>query len=201
MAKQGCLVLVCLLLANRMATAADPALEKAMELAKKAGGQIRADSVTGDIEHVFLDDAKATDADVVAIVDLLKKTKPESKANIQQVFLGPEHTDKAVQKLAEIKTIRFVCLRRTKVTDKGLAALKGLPKLATLRATEIGITDEGLKHLGEMKELQQIFLDDTKITDAGLKHLQKLRLVTLSVKRTKVTEVGAQSFKGVKVER
>jgi hypothetical protein len=200
MARQFCLSVLVLLLATGT-TLADEALAQAMARVKKAGGQLKKDAKTGSIDQLFLDDALATDEDVAAVVDALKKARPESKVHIRQVFLGPARTDAAVKKVAELETFAFLCIRPTKVTDKGLAALKPLTKLTTLRANQTAITDEGLKHLGEVKNLQQLFLDKTQITDEGLKHLQKLRLVVVSVKGTKVTEAGAKSLKGVTVDR
>ena len=91
------------------------------------------------------------------------------------------------------------------VADAILDALSALHRRGVihrdLKPANIFLTDEGLKHLGEVKNLQQLFLDNTKVTDEGLKHLQKLRLVVVSVKGTKVTEAGAKSLKGVTVDR
>jgi hypothetical protein len=143
----------------------------------------------------------ATDADVAAVVDAIKKVQPQARVPIRQVFLGPNITDAGIKKITELKTLAFLCIRRTKVTDKGLAELKKLPNLMTMRANNTAITDEGLKHLAEVKSIRQLLLDNTMITDEGLKHLTKLDLVTLNVKGTKVTEAGARLFREGVVER
>jgi hypothetical protein len=157
--------------------------------------------MTGDVEHLFLDSPKTTDEDIAAVVDALKKVKPESKVAIRQVFLGPAHTDAALEKVAELKALGFLCIRRSKVTDKGLVELKRLTKLSTMRANDTALFDEGLKHLGEVKGLRQLFLDGTRITDEGLEHLVKLPLVILSVKGTRVTDAGARSLEGTTLDR
>jgi len=197
MVKHFCLTVFGLVVVAGTA-AADEALAQAMARAEKAAGKLRRDSTTGDFEHLFLDSPKATDEDLAAVVDALKQVKPESKVAMRQVFLGPAHTDAALKKVAELKALGFLCIRRSKMTDKELAELKPLTNLATLRANDTAITDEGLKHLGEVRGLQQLFLDGTQITDEGLKHLAKLGLVILSVKGTKVSEAGARSLKGTR---
>lgn len=90
------------------------------------------------------------------------------------LLLGPAFTDEAVAEIAHIKTLRDVQLHRTRVTDKGIAALAELPHLRRLTFWGSGLTDEGLKDVARMKQLQYLEISDAPITDAGLRTLAGL---------------------------
>jgi hypothetical protein len=183
------------------AAGADEAFDRAKARAEKVGAEIKKPTGSEFYEHLFFDFSKATDDDIVAIVDHLKKAKPESKVKITDVYLGPAHSDAALKNLAELDAIELLDARKTKVTDKGLEPVGTLRKLKVLRLFQTGITDEGLKHLTGLKDMHYLDLEDIKVTDAGLKHLMGLDLKTLKAKGTKVTAEGAKLFKSGVVER
>ena len=61
----------------------------------------------------------------------------------------------------------------TKITDAGMADLKGLTNLKTLRLALTQITDAGLVHLKGLTNLESLSLFGTQVTDAGIAELQK----------------------------
>ena len=64
-------------------------------------------------------------------------------------------------------------LANSKITDAGLAHLKGLVTMKELDLDGCEITDAGLVHLKGLSNLKKVILSVTKITDAGVKSLQK----------------------------
>ena len=72
------------------------------------------------------------------------------------------------------KAVIGVALGGTKVTDAGLAHLKGLTQLQSLNLGFTKVTDTGLEHLRRLTKLQRLNLNYTKVTDAGLEYLNGL---------------------------
>lgn len=58
------------------------------------------------------------------------------------------------------------------ITDAGLAHLKALTSLETLRLDNTQITDEGLEHLKGLTSLKYLNLQGTKVTPAGITELK-----------------------------
>jgi hypothetical protein len=82
-------------------------------------------------------------------------------------------------------------LTATHVTDKGLAAIKGLKHLTALSLGAKQITDAGLTELRGLTNLTTLDLSSTKIEDAGLKELKPLKnLTSLNLMLTQVTDAG-----------
>jgi Leucine-rich repeat (LRR) protein len=52
--------------------------------------------------------------------------------------------------------------------------LKGQTSLSELSLSETRVTDAGLAHLRGLKGLTELWLDHTPVTDAGLAHLKGL---------------------------
>jgi hypothetical protein len=200
MTRSLCVAVLGLLTAG-YACAADPAFDRAKARVEKVGAELKKPSNSEFYEQLFFDFSKASEDDVAAIADDLKKAKAESKVRITHVTLAPGHGDKALAKVTQFTTLEVLDIRKGKVPDKGLAAVKPLKNLKVLRAFQTGIGDEGLKHLTGLGELHYLDLEETKVTDVGLKQLTKLSLNTLKVKGTKVTAEGAKLFKAGVVER
>jgi hypothetical protein len=104
--------------------------------------------------------------------------------------------------------LRELDLRQTKVTDKGLAHLKGLTGLQVLRlgevlVTEPGqpplITDAGLAHLKDLTRLRVLSLKETGITGHGLRYLEDMKdLEELDLERTIVRSADLAHLKDLK---
>lgn len=85
----------------------------------------------------------------------------------------------------------------TKTTDKGFAALKGLPHLRKLMIERANLTSNGANSIGQCKELRYLSLVNVGLTDAGLANLNKLTMLehlTLS-ENPKITDEGMITVK------
>jgi hypothetical protein len=105
-------------------------------------------------------------------------------------------SDSGIAVLEGKQNVRWLELRRTKVTDEGLKHLRGMdlealdlstthigdpglaalgeldfPALKTLALEHLNITDEGISHLANFKSLEFLSIAGTKVTKAGIKHL------------------------------
>ena len=69
-------------------------------------------------------------------------------------------------------------------------------QLGFLELTDTAVTDAGLEHLRPLKRPAPLYLDGTGVTDKGMAALAAGagRLETLSVSRTRITDVGVASL-------
>jgi hypothetical protein len=83
------------------------------------------------------------------------------------------------QRLAQLcdtdgmETVLYLWLEGTKITDKGLGALRRLARLRTLGLRGTAITDAGLEHVKSLGTLRFLDVSDTKVSDGGVKRLQE----------------------------
>ena len=106
------------------------------------------------------------------------------------VLTGTKVTDAGLRHLRGMKELSQLDLSRTMISDTGLECLEGLKKVIMLDLSGTKVTDKGLEHLKALNQLQELKLDGTNVTDAGLEHLKRLRVDTLSLAHTKVTNSG-----------
>jgi hypothetical protein len=105
-------------------------------------------------------------------------------------------TDERLRIVAQLKELRFLQLRSTKVTDAGTKHLRGLTLLEGLDLSNTKITDNGLADLTRLENLRSLQLQHTAITDSGLKYLTGLhRLEDLFLQHTSVTDAGIARLK------
>ena len=64
-----------------------------------------------------------------------------------------------------------LALGATRVSDSGLAQLKGMKGLQELDLAHTNVTDDGLAQLKSMTGLRTLDLSETKISDAGFEYL------------------------------
>jgi hypothetical protein len=106
-------------------------------------------------------------------------------------------TDSGMALLEGKQNVRWLELRKTKVTDEGLKHLRGMdleeldlstthigdaglaalgeldfPGLKTLALEHLNVTDEGISHLAHFKSLEFLSIAGTKVTKEGIKHLR-----------------------------
>lgn len=67
--------------------------------------------------------------------------------------------------------LRLIRLRAPQVTDDGLASLPRLPGLRWLHLMEVPLTDAGLETFRSMPKLESLYLDGDRATDDGLSAL------------------------------
>lgn len=131
-------------------------------------------------------------------------------------------TDEDLLNTPGLARLRNLSLGRTKVTEKGLAALGVCKELRWLELTALSVTDEMLAQFKGNTKLEQLYLDGTKIsnaslpliasfssleeldlsnvpiTDEGLSVLGKLRkLKTLHLTGSGVTTAGVKQLKSL----
>lgn len=108
-------------------------------------------------------------------------------------------TDKGMAAVGKLTKLAHLDLTATKVTGKGLAELKGLTALEHLSLSFTSVDDDGVKVIEKFTALINLDLTSSKVTDAGVKgiaSLQKLKILHLS--RTKVTDAGVKTLAGLK---
>ena len=66
-------------------------------------------------------------------------------------------------------------VRDSKVTDAGLAHLKGLTQIRSLFLGRTQVSGQGLIHLKGMTQLRSLSLNYTNVSESGLVHLKGLR--------------------------
>jgi len=89
--------------------------------------------------------------------------------------------DAGLEKLKGMDQLERLSLQYTKVTDKGLAYLKGLKGLKYLILPP-DTTDAGLANMKGLSSLEELYISDSKVTEDGLIHLKGMPgLKTLSV--------------------
>ena len=72
-----------------------------------------------------------------------------------------------------IESLVRLHLGNTKISDAGLAHLKGLKNLTYLNLYGTEVSDAGLKHLRGLKKLEKLFVWQTQVTPAGVDRLRK----------------------------
>jgi serine/threonine protein kinase len=111
------------------------------------------------------------------------------------------HKIRAVKDLpADPLTLTWVELNGLgdRVTDEGLAHLRGCRELAVALIWGASVTDAGAEHLKELTKLTFLTFGSTKLTDAGLRHFKGLtELRSLGVSFTGVTNAGLVELKGL----
>ena len=83
-------------------------------------------------------------------------------------------TDKQVELLTKVKTLRRLVFLEARLAAGQLKVLSALPKLQVLVLRECGVTNRGLEWIGQMKELRSLEIRGEPIDAEGLKHLAGL---------------------------
>ena len=85
-----------------------------------------------------------------------------------------------------------------RVTDVGIAHLKGLPALKHLDLRDTRMSDEGLKHFSEMNQLEELVLMGNQFTDEGVGHLENCQqLRTLQLRLPQMTDKALPKISGL----
>ena len=124
----------------------------------------------------------------VAIVPV--SLNPADGLALRTITVADRVDDAALAKLEKI--LPYVVdadLARTRITDKGLASLKGAKYLRKLRLDHTAVTAAGLPALAPLASLESLNLVGTKMGDAAVAQLQKFS----AVKRLYIHETGLTS--------
>jgi hypothetical protein len=113
---------------------------------------------------------------------------------------GSQATDRTMDVVAGLNDLEELTMDNARVTDAGIAKLKGLKKLRALRietdSGKLPIGDTGMAHLKSLTRLEHLILGEAEITDAGLAELKGLAsLKELCIGANRVTREGMQRFR------
>jgi serine/threonine protein kinase/Leucine-rich repeat (LRR) protein len=95
--------------------------------------------------------------------------------------------DRDMPTVGALKTLEFLELSKTRVSDSGLMHLRGLTQLRELWLTDTAVTDKGMEHLGKLVSVEALMLAGTKLDGSGLRYLANLKkLQNLNISGTLV---------------
>jgi formylglycine-generating enzyme required for sulfatase activity len=147
--------------------------------------------------------APAATADAVALIEKLggkyrQDFSVEGKPLIEINLLSKPVHDDDLRAFAGQAHLQVLILGDTRISDAGLAHLKGLTSLNRLDLGTTDITNVGLVNLKDMTKLQRLELYRTTVGDAGLAHLSGLTdLRVLGLEGTRVGDAGMASLKSL----
>lgn len=99
---------------------------------------------------------------------------------------GPQVTDGVISHVGAITELWDLQLKRTSVTEEGLAGLVPLKQLSFLTIEGSTLSATGLQHIGRIR-VAHLKLCDTKVTTEGVAELVKMDLSTIGVSSTCVS--------------
>lgn len=132
-------------------------------------------------------------------VDFVDGEDAYGLANFQRLgVLGigfRKNPDAGLSYLARLTRLTWLSIESDdRVTDRGVQQLSGLKSLKYLSIHPSAITDDGLVAIKDLP-LTVLRLDDSRITDGGLQVTHKMPLAELSVKNTKVTRAALRDLR------
>ncbi len=97
-------------------------------------------------------------------------------------------TDASAATLSQIKTLDFLQLNATSLSDEFLERLEPLPELENLGLRGTQVTADGMKYLSRHPKLMKLDVYHTDIDDSGVQHLVACQSLTdVGLSATKVT--------------
>ncbi|MDX1945585.1 MAG: hypothetical protein SFU86_09255, partial [Pirellulaceae bacterium] len=108
---------------------------------------------------------------------------------------SPRVTDEGLAHLDKLHNLRWLSLRRAKLTNSSLERIAKLAKLASLNLDETTVGDDGLAKLAGLANLADLSLAKTPITEGSVATLGKLKsLRSLSLVGTSLTPSALQQL-------
>jgi len=96
----------------------------------------------------------------------------------------------------DLKQLRYLDLRLTKIGDEGVGRIRNLTGLQTLNLFRTQLGDKGLASLKKLINLETLLIGGTKVTDAGLASLKPFKkLKKLSLFQTEISNGGIATLK------
>jgi uncharacterized membrane protein/mono/diheme cytochrome c family protein len=140
-------------------------------------GSVKPGEQASDIpaEPVPFADAAAIERLKKAGVMVIPVEKNSAYLSVNFVTAG-EGADSLVQLLEPLKKqILWLKLDHAKISDKSMQVIAGLTTLRRLHLSHTDVSDAGLSHLKSLTQLQSLNLVGTKVTANGLKQLEKIK--------------------------
>jgi hypothetical protein len=142
----------------------------------------------GNVTNVLLNEHPGLTDEQLAPIARLTKVLQVNLANTGA-------TDATLERLTNVRTLKYLDLEGTPITDAGLRHVVNLP-LESLDLESTAVSSDGLRHVESLKRLRKLNLAGTDVDDEGLEHLRGLnQLQRLVVKDTQVTSDGVESLK------
>jgi Leucine-rich repeat (LRR) protein len=108
---------------------------------------------------------------------------------------GCEVTDSCGASLAKLTNLRHLNLNLTRIRDRGVSALGTLRELRTLDLSLTNVTDKAMPAVGRLTKLEYLDLFGADVSDTGIAALAGLiHLRTLNLHGTKVGDKGLASL-------
>lgn len=110
-----------------------------------------------------------------------------------------EVSDAGCDYLVAFSSIEQLELDRTRVTDRGIERISKMTSLVSLSLADSQISDAGVCQMSTLTNLQMLNLEGTRVTDQGMQCLSRLPLLAnLDVRNTEVTEDGVAALVAVR---
>jgi Leucine-rich repeat (LRR) protein len=192
--RSALLMFVLLFLSAGVATARDNATRaRLVAEVTRLGGKVEFDETRVDkpIVKVDLHGTQVTDEDLAVLKNSRSELKELRYLDLRLTKIG----DEGVAKLANLKSLQTLNLFRTQLSDAGLAYLKKLTGLETLLIGGTKVSDAGLISLRPFKKLKKLSLFQTQVSDGGIAQLKLMTsLEVLLISGSKITPAGAEEL-------
>ena len=104
-------------------------------------------------------------------------------------LINSKITNKSMPFIRGMPALEELVLKQAQIDDNGLAQIAGNTRLTFLSLQETQVTDAGIKYLRAMSGLESLSLNNTTVSDEGVAQLRQLRkLETLALNGTQVTD-------------
>ncbi|HEV7682025.1 MAG TPA: hypothetical protein VGO68_07880 [Pyrinomonadaceae bacterium] len=128
--------------------------------------------------------------------DEARSSRPIVKVDLHGTNVTDAELAFLVREKKDLKQLRYLDLRLTKISDEGVTQLKNLTSLQTLNLFRTQAGDKGLESLKKLTNLETLLIGGTRVTDAGLANLRSLKkLKKLSLFQTEVSNAGIAQLK------
>jgi len=188
------LLVLPLILATELAEAKTvSAKELVIAEVSRLGGKIEFDENLSSrpITKIDLHGTEVTDVELAFLDNAKKDLKQLRYLDLRLTKIGDEGAGR-IRNLTGLKTLN---LFRTQLGDKGLASLKKLINLETLLIGGTKVTDAGLASLKPFTKLRKLSLFQTQISNDGIATLKLLgSLEVLLISGSKITPAGAEEL-------
>lgn len=94
---------------------------------------------------------------------------------ISHIYLSLNAGDAQLGPVADCPNLKVLVMKKSHVTDAGLAQLRNLRQLAIISAQETQITDAGLAELQSLPGLKRLDLSGTRVTRKGIEKFRHAR--------------------------
>ena len=186
-------ILLLLTLVPAAAGLTDSSKDRFIAEVARLGGRVELDETLTDkpIIKVDLHGTALTDSDLAFLVDARKDLRHLRYLDLRLTKIG----DAGVANIKGLTSLQTLNLFRTQLSDRGLSYIKNLKQLQTLLIGGTKVTDAGLVNLKSLKKLKKLSLFQTQVTDAAIPHLKVLsKLESLLISGTKITDAGARQL-------